>query len=116
MRIGSTVVAVLLALPSARALPSGVGNDVTGGLLDWISRSVEQSNCVAISAKVNDIWCKKMCSSGDCPSDRCKCGDVPEDPPKDPSEISLPKASTKTGEHASMATRKIALCVPTAIR
>ena len=107
MRHGSTVVAVLLALPSARALPSGVGNDVTGGLLDWISRSVEQSNCVAISAKVNDIWCKKMCSSGDCPSDRCKCGDVPKDLPKDPSEISLPKASTKTGEHASMATRKI---------
>ena len=101
------VLVVLLALPSARALPSGAGNDVTGGLLDWITRSVEQSNCVTISAKVNDNWCKKMCSSGDCPSDRCKCGGVLEAPPKDPSEISLSQPPRKTGEHALTATKKI---------
>ena len=101
-----STLAVLLALPSARALPSGAVNDVTGGLLDWISRSVEQSNCVAISAKVNDNWCKKMCSSGDCPLDRCKCGDVLRDLPKDPSEISPSHSPRKTGEHAPTATKK----------
>ena len=106
MRASYALVVLLAGWGTARALPSGAGNDVTGGLLDWISRSVEQSNCVAVSAKVNDNWCKKMCSSGDCPADRCKCGGVRKDAPKDPSEVSPSQSLRKTGEHASTATKQ----------
>ena len=84
-------ITLLLALPNA--FGRSEGNVATAAwrpaLRDWL-----QMDCVSISDEVNDHWCQSICPTGECPTDRCRCGGR-ERPP------SNVIATKKTSEHAS---------------